>query len=71
MDSGNDATGDMVFDLHLQKNPGPQQDQMRIRPWQSTKVVGCSNGPRSGVGNLDMSLLSLGAGDRGVPGGIW
>ena len=49
----------------------PGKYQIRIRPQQSTKVVGCSNGPNFGVGNPDINLLSAGAGERGVPGGIW
>ena len=49
----------------------PGKYQIRICPQQSTKVFGCSNGPNFGVGNPDMNLLSAGAGERGVPGGIW
>ena len=49
----------------------PGKYQTRIRPWQSTRVVGFLNGPKLGVGNADMSLLSTGAGASGVPEGMW
>ena len=44
--------------------------QTRIRPWQSTKVVGAVKGPNLGVGNLDMSLSFIGTGDKGRPVGM-
>ena len=47
----------------------PGRYQIRIRPWQSTTVVSLSYGPNSGVGNLDMRLLSTGAGARGASAG--
>lgn len=49
----------------------PGKYQTRIRPWRSTSVVGFSNGSKFGVGNRDIKLLSTGAGDKGVPGGMW
>ena len=47
----------------------PGRYQISIRPWQLTTVVGLSYGPNSGVGNLDMRLLSTGTGNRGASAG--
>jgi len=43
--------------------------QIRIRPQQSTSVVGFSNGPSFKGGNCLINLSSIGAGDSGASRG--
>jgi len=47
----------------------PGRCHKRIRPLQSTSVVGSLNGPIVGLGKLDISATSTGAGATGASAG--